>query len=196
TTLGSGSFNPNATTLNAVYTLSTADSTAGAVTLVLTSTNNGVCGAVTDTMMVFTTTSTSAMAGVDTSICANDSLALNGSIIGGSAGQWSSNGTGTFNPNSTTLNATYVPSAADVTAGSVILVLTPSNGCQPTIDSLTLTFNAAPVVSAGSSTVICASTNTVALNGSITGGTTTGIWTSNGTGTFAPNNTTLNGTYN
>jgi len=195
TTLGSGTF-ASAGSLSTTYTLSTADSTAGSVTLVLTSTNNGVCGAISDTMMVSLTTSTSAMAGADTSICSNDSLALAGIINGGSAGQWTSSGTGTFSPSGTTLNAYYLPSAGDISGGSVILILTPSNGCQPQADTLLLNINAAPLVNAGSNLAICASTNTIALNGSVSGGSTTGIWTSSGTGTFSPNDSTLNATYN
>jgi len=195
-TLGSGAFSPNATTLNAIYTLSTADSTAGTITLVLTSTNNGSCGAVKDTMHISLINSTKALTGADTSICSNNSLALNGTITGGTTGQWSSSGTGTFTPNNTTLNATYVPSAADVTSGSVVLILTPSNGCQPKADSLILTLNPAPVVNAGSNIGICASTKTVTLNGTVSGGSTTGIWSTSGSGTFTPSATVLNGTYN
>jgi len=195
TTLGSGTF-ASASSLSTTYTLSTADSTAGSVTMVLTSTNNGVCGAVSDTMLVSTTNSTSAMVGADTSICSNDSLALAGIINGGSAGQWTSSGTGTFSPSGTSLNGYYLPSAGDISGGSVLLILTPSNGCQPQADSLVLSFNAASVVNAGSNLAICASTNTVALNGSVSGGSTTGTWTSSGTGTFSPNDSTLNATYN
>lgn len=195
-TLGSGTFNPNDSTLNAVYTLSTADSVAGSITLVLISTNNGICNAVTDTVVIATTNATSAVAGTDTSICSNDSLALAGSINGGSAGQWSTTGSGTFSPDSTTLNSYYLPGAADVSVGSVTLILTPTSGCNPMPDSLVLTLVPAAVVSAGSNTVICASTTTVALNGSVAGGSTTGVWTSSGTGTFSPNDSTLNATYN
>jgi len=50
-TLGSGTFD-DSTSLMAVYAPSAADTTAGSVTLILTSTNNGVCLAVTDTMFV------------------------------------------------------------------------------------------------------------------------------------------------
>lgn len=194
-TLGSGSFSPNANTLNAVYTLSPADSTAGSVTLILTSTNNGVCAAKSDTMKITTTVATIAAVGNDTSICSNDSLALNGNISGGSAGTWTSSGTGSFSPSNTTLNGYYHPTAADLSNGSVILTLTPANGCQPKADSLVLAINAAPVVNAGTNVVVCASTNTIALNGSVSGGSSTGIWTTSGSGTFSPNDSTLNGTY-
>ncbi|MCF8424165.1 MAG: PKD domain-containing protein [Bacteroidia bacterium] len=195
TTLGSGSFSPNATTLNSIYTVSTADSLAGSVELVLTSTNNGICSAATDTVKIFISNSTSALVGNDTTICSSDSLALIGIIIGGSQAQWTSNGTGVFNPNNTSLNATYVPSAVDVANGSVVIKLTPTSGCQLLADSLIITINPKPIVNAGSNISICASTNTIQLNGNVTNGSTTGIWTTAGSGIFLPNDSTLNGIY-
>jgi len=50
------------------------------------------------------------------------------------------------------------------------------------------------VVNAGPDQARCAS-DIINLAGSVTGGTTTGIWTTSGSGTFAPNATTLNATY-
>jgi len=195
TTLGSGSFSPNATTLNSIYSVSTADSLAGSVELVLTSTNNGICNATTDTVKIFISNSTSALVGNDTTICSADSLALNGIIVGGSQAQWTSNGTGVFNPNNTSLNATYVPSAIDIASGVVVIKLTPTSGCQFAADSLVITINPKPIVNAGSNISICASTNTIQLNGNVTNGSTTGIWTTAGSGTFLPNDSTLNGIY-
>ncbi|MBO0358234.1 T9SS type A sorting domain-containing protein [Hymenobacter sp. BT186] len=57
--------------------------------------------------------------------CGTSAYSLTGTI-GGSAttGTYTSTGTGTFSPDATTLNATYTPSAADVTAGSVTITLT------------------------------------------------------------------------
>jgi len=50
---GAGSFNPNANTLNAVYTPSAGEISAGSVTLTLTTNDpNGSCGADTDTMTI------------------------------------------------------------------------------------------------------------------------------------------------
>src|SRR5690606_37242726 len=43
---GAGSFSPNNTTLNAVYTPTAAERAAGSVTLTLTSAGNGTCNAV------------------------------------------------------------------------------------------------------------------------------------------------------
>ena len=70
---------------------------------------------------------------------------LNGSV-GGSAtsGTWSSATAGTFLPDPATLNAVYIPSAADSTNGSVTLTLTSDNplggDCLPEISNVTITF--------------------------------------------------------
>ncbi len=49
-------------------------------------------------------------------------------------------------------------------------------------------------VDAGPDMLVCAN-NVVNLNGSVVGGSTTGIWTTTGSGIFTPNNTTLNAVY-
>ncbi|MEW6470005.1 MAG: PKD domain-containing protein [Bacteroidota bacterium] len=194
-TLGSGTFSPNDSTLNAVYNLSVGDTAAGTVTLVLTSTNNGSCLAETDTVVIIITSIPVTLAGSDTALCANNAnLTLNGNVLGGSGtGQWTSNGTGTFTPSDTTLNATYIPSAADIASGSVTLILTATNACVPVADTLVITFTPAPTINAGNNTAICAS-DIVNLSGAVNVATG-GQWTSTGTGTFAPNDTTLNGVY-
>jgi gliding motility-associated-like protein len=195
TTLGSGTFSPNNNTLNAVYNLSTADTAAGTVTLVLTSTNNGNCLAVSDTVTITITSIPVTNAGADTTACANNAaITLNGSVIGGGgSGQWTSSGTGTFTPNDTTLNATYTPSAADISSGSVTLILTATNSCMPVTDTIVIVYTPAPTVDAGANQTICAG-DVVQLNGSVTIATG-GQWTSSGDGTFTPNDSTLNATY-
>src|SRR5205085_418184 len=49
---GSGVFNPNANILNPIYNPSTADTTAGSVTLVLTAGGTGACLIVTDSVKI------------------------------------------------------------------------------------------------------------------------------------------------
>ena len=70
-------------------------------------------------------TGSTASAGCNQTICAGSSTAALGGSVGGGAtgGVWSSSGTGTFSPDTTTLNATYNPSPADITAGTVTLTL-------------------------------------------------------------------------
>ncbi|MEW6470004.1 MAG: PKD domain-containing protein [Bacteroidota bacterium] len=195
TTLGSGTFTPNNNTSNATYVPSTADTTAGTVTLIFTSTNNGGCNPVSDTVVLTYTNTPTVNAGSNQTVCANNaSVALNGSTSTGT-GSWSTSGSGAFTPNNTTLNATYIPSPADTAAGTVTLTLTATNGCFPTAQSIVITITDAPFVNAGPDQAVCQTNPNATLNGYVGGGSTTGIWSSSGSGSFTPNNTTLNATY-
>jgi len=195
TTSGTGTFTPSNTKLNATYVPSTADTTAGSVTLVLTSTANGGCNPVTDTVVITYTRTPTASAGTNQTVCANnDAVTLSGNSSTGT-GIWTSSGTGTFTPNNTTLNATYTPSNADTTTGSITLTFTATGGCNPTAKSITITITHAPYVNAGANQFVCKSSPDASLNGQVSGGASTGIWTSSGTGTFSPSNTTLNAIY-
>ncbi len=97
------------------------------------------------------------LAGSNTSICASvASYNLNSQVnsIGGSASSaiWSTSGTGTFNGGGVYGTATtYTPSAADTSAGSVIITLTTNDPdgagpCLPSSSSFTLTLTRAPIV--------------------------------------------------
>ena len=108
---GSGTFTPNATTLNATYTPAAADASTGSVTLTLTSTGQpGPCAASAQVVVTIPAAAT-ASAGGNQTICSGHSTAGLGGTVGGGAtgGMWSSSGAGTFAPNATTLNASYSP---------------------------------------------------------------------------------------
>ena len=199
TTLGTGNFSPDANTLNADYVPSAADLSAGSVELVLTATNFGSCNAEDDTVQISFTPQPVVDAGGDTLYACenNPDTGLSGAVSGGTTtGKWITSGTGLFSPDNLTLNATYEPSPQDVNGGSVWLFLTStSNGdCNPETDSLLLIFTSPPIVDAGTNSLVCQNDSVYTLSGSISGATTTGIW-SGGTGTFSPNNTDLNATY-
>ncbi|MCO6498916.1 MAG: IgGFc-binding protein, partial [Vicingus serpentipes] len=133
-------------------------------------------------------------AGGNQTVCANDSVTLVGSVSGATVtGQWSTSGTGFFLPNDTALNATYVPSVADL-GGTVDITLTSTGSCTPVSDVATITFTPAPVVDAGANQVACKNNLDVTLAGSVTGPTTVGTW-SGGAGTYNPNPNTLNAVY-
>ncbi|SMD16873.1 PKD-like domain-containing protein, partial [Pedobacter nyackensis] len=132
----------------------------------------------------------------DQIVCANNAvIAISGNVSGGSStGIWTTTGSGIFPSGANALNGTYVPSAADKTAGDVVLTLTATNtaSCLPAASSFHLTITPAPIVSAGGDRVICRYERLV-----LTGQSTSPAvkWTSTGTGTFLPNNTSLNATY-
>ena len=197
TTSGSGTFNPNATTLTAAYIPSAADTAAGTVTLTLTTTGNGLCNAYSDDVVITLTDIPTVNAGTDQTICADATGAfLAGSVTIATGGTWTTSGTGTFSPDNLTLGATYIPSDADTTAGTVTLTLTTTgNGlCQAYSDQMTITITPAPVANANIDQTVCGDIAAVPLDGSVITATG-GVWSSSGTGTFSPDAATLNASY-
>ena len=192
-----GTFSPSATNLNAIYTPSAADITAGSVTLTITSNNPvGPCPAATDQVLITIAQPATINAGIDQTICGTSTVTLAGTQGGSTTSATWSGGTGTFSPNSTTLNAFYTPSVAEVNAGSVTLTLTsndPTGPCGAVSDQVLITINQPAAVNAGIDQTICG-TSTVSLAGT-QGGTATTITWSGGAGTFSPSATVLNATY-
>lgn len=135
-------------------------------------------------------------AGPDDTICATSpTIYLQGSVQYASGGIWSG-GTGTFNPNNTTLMASYTPSAAEINAGMVTLTLTSTNaggGCADTSDQVTFIISDTIEVTATSTEIICYG-GTSTLNLSATGGTPPyNYYWSNGD--FTASTSVLAGTY-
>ncbi len=196
---GFGSFsNPTSDLLN-TYIPNALDTIISPIQLILTST--GPCPVIRDTMTLVVEPAPIVNASADQTLCVNNSIVeLNGNVAGGATtGVWSSLGTGDFVPDSVTLNAEYIPSPADIAFGSVQLVLTSTNfgSCVVETDTMEVTFTVAATVDAGTDTIfVCKNDPLVTLSGSVSGVTSTGKWTSSGTGVFAPDNLTLNATYN
>ncbi len=199
TTLGSGVFSPNDSTLNATYIPSVGDTAAGTVTLVLTSTDGGICINESDTMFVSITTAPVVDAGpVSVSVCANNpTVSLSGSV-GGSAstGKWTTSGNGIFSPNNLSLNPTYQPSNGDINIGSIYVYLeSTSNGnCSKAKDSIQVIFTNSPSVDAGTTITACTNEPSIDLSGIVSGPTTTGEW-SGGLGLYDASNTDLMAAY-
>ncbi|HRG00764.1 MAG TPA: PKD domain-containing protein, partial [Bacteroidia bacterium] len=194
---GAGTFNPSNTNLNSIYSPSPSELASGSATLILTSTNNGGCLQVTDTVVINYSNSPIANAGLDLNVCKNNAnIALSGSVTGPTtSGIWTG-GAGSFNPGSAVLNATYTPSPSELAAGFADLYLTSTNNgnCNQVIDTIKISFTDAPTVLAGPDISVCENTPTVTITGSVSLGSTTGIWSSAGSGSFT-SNTSLNTTY-
>ena len=196
---GGGTFNPNANTLNAVYTPSATEIAAGFVELTLTTNDPaGPCAAVSDVMRININPVATVNAGVDQTVCASSPQVTLAGIVGGGAtsGTWSGGG-GTFNPNANTLNAVYTPSATEIAAGFVELTLTtndPAGPCGAVSDKMRININPVATVNAGADQTVCSASPTVTLAGVVGGSATSGTW-SGGGGTFNPNVNTLNAVY-
>ena len=192
---GSGSYFSGATDLNAVYTPTSGEITAGVINLTLSSTGNGSCAPGTDVVSITITDAPTVDAGNDQTLCANNAdISLNGSVIGASGGVWSG-GLGVFTPSNNALNAVYSPTAAEIASGTLSLTLSSTgNGtCNAESDQVTINFTAAPTADAGLDIDVCENNTAASLSG-IVSIATGGIW-SGGTGTYAPNNTDLNAVY-
>jgi gliding motility-associated-like protein len=156
------------------------------------------CSSPAATVLVMIDQPPVANAGHDTTVCSTvSSITLTGTVTGGtSTGIWTSAGTGTFSPSSNVLNAQYIPSAADTTAGSVILTLssTSKDNCAISTSTMTIKFGPVDAVNAGADQVVCSQVSSVQLNGKIfIGG---GVkWSTSGTGTFSPSDMQVNASY-
>ena len=85
-------------------------------------------------------------------------------------------------------------SGTPTATGTFNYTITLTGGCGVITRNGTITVNNPATANAGLDRSICALA-TVTLAGSVGGSAVSGTWTSAGTGTFAPNNTTLNAVY-
>jgi gliding motility-associated-like protein len=110
-------------------------------------------------------------AGSDQYVCAtNPTILLNGTSTTGSA-NWS-NGTGTFQPSASQLISSYTPSAAEINAGQVDLILTSSGtgpGCANSKDTLRIFISDSIVVSLAANPVLCYN-GTTNITSNVSGG--------------------------
>jgi hypothetical protein len=163
---GAGSFSPSASSLSASYTPSASEIASGHVTLTLTSaTPNGPCPAASDAMNITILPAATVSAGADQVVCpASPQVQLAGSYGGGASGATWSGGTGSFNPNASSLSAIYTPSAAEIAAGGVTLTLTtndPAGPCGVASDAMRITVDAPRVTVADR--IVCTGVSPVTL---------------------------------
>jgi len=184
---GTGTLN-DPTDLSTTYTFSPGDYTQGPLTFILESTGN--CDPVRDTMIVNFIQSPVAEAGTDDSYCKNNVgvVPISGDVDFAAGANWTGGNGGAFgNPGD--LSTTYTPSPTDIANDSVVLYLTSAGSffsCPNHVDSVTIHFTEAPSVFAGADLVVCSSESLINLNGSVSGPSSTGIWTTSGSGSFSP----------
>ena len=135
-------------------------------------------------------------AGNTDTVCANTVLNLSGIVGGGDVtGLWSSDGFGSFLFGNDTLSNQYIVNVLDTAISPVNIILSTTGKCTPLKDTLELYITHSPFVNANANQTVCANNAAVQLNGDIFGGATSGIWTTSGSGSFTPNDTTLNAVY-
>jgi len=139
-----------------------------------------LCPSVQINVPVIVTSPPVVNAGPDQYICASSPTAnLAGKVTYAKGGTWTG-GSGTFNPSRDSLFTSYTPTAGEITAGSVTLVLTSTGaggGCTDGTDTIVLYYPPMLTVSVPSQALLCSGTTT-ALTPVITGGVTpyTYLW--------------------
>ncbi|MBK8699652.1 MAG: choice-of-anchor J domain-containing protein [Saprospiraceae bacterium] len=201
-TSGTGTFSPNAATSNARYIRSLADTTAGSVTLFLTTNDPpGDCGPAVDTVVITFDPASIINAGPDQTICATDTIFLHATLSGLATSMvWQKNvAFGTFVGPDTSPNAKFLLNANGMTQTSISFGAMSNdpggNVCQGGLDTVVYFINPKATVNAGADVTICASQTTLQLNGNFGGAASTAAWSTSGTGTFTPNASTLNAQY-
>ncbi|HEX8549702.1 MAG TPA: gliding motility-associated C-terminal domain-containing protein, partial [Cytophagaceae bacterium] len=192
---GTGSF-LNRNSLNPTYNLSDADVSAGRVNLILRLSESGSCSASADTIKINYTPAPLVTLGEDMAVCTNStSIPIMGTLQNAQEGIWSSTGRGTFsNPSAVPTN--YSPTADDKAAGSVTMTFTTTGNtsCEASTADITINFTPIPTLEAGEDVSVCSSNASVNLKGTLSSPSDI-VWSSNGTGTFSPDNTSLNAIY-
>lgn len=183
---GVGSFSPNANDPNASYTPTPAEIASGSLKLAYSTAGPGQCSEQSDTVEFTFDPLPDVDAGPDLNLCANaGSVNISANLTNATGLIWSG-GSGSFNPSNTSTNPSYTPSAAELNAGLVsLLVSTTGNGtCSAASDTLVITIDSLPVVDAGVDETICETDNGINLGASFSG--SSGVTWSGGTGTYSP----------
>ncbi len=135
-----GIFLPDAISFNVTYVPGPTDSLAGTAQIFLVTT--GACYNDTDIITITISQFPAVFAGYDTTLTegpdAGSTVQLNGSVSSVSGGYWTTSGTGTFSPDTNSLNAVYTPSASDYNLDSIIIILTTVGGCRIVSDFLVI----------------------------------------------------------
>lgn len=122
-------------------------------------------------------------------LCLNDPLQLTATAGGNASFRWfSNNGFSSTQQNPQIASVNYRDSGQ---YAAFVLV----NGCVSDTAFTKIEIDQPAVVNAGNDQVVCANNAVVQLNGSVSGGTNTGIWTSNGTGRFGTRTSSLTNSY-
>ncbi len=164
-------------------------------TYYMTVTNNFSCNT-TDSIKVNVIPPGTPNGGQDQLICIGDSAHLTGTVLNAGGLQWSTLGDGTFLPGTSALIVTYAPGPNDSLAGGTQLVVVSTGACYNLTDTVNISIGQIPTVYAGTDTLLTGGSSsgvTIQLNGVVMNAT--GHWTSTGTGTFSPDDNTLNAVY-
>lgn len=122
-------------------------------------------------------------------VCVNDVIQLRSNNITGAIYQW-----GGVNGFISSVQNPLITTASLSDTGTYRLAVI-VNGCISDTSFVQVLVDRPAEVNAGNNQVVCANNAQINLSGNISGGTITGIWSTNGTGRFGTRTLSLNNTY-
>ena len=157
----------------------------------VTYTISGACSAISSEVITVNAIPV-ADAGADQIICTGGSAILGASAVSGYNYLWSpATGLSTTTASNPTVTLTNSGSS-DISDVYTVITSSTNSTCQST-DTVIVTVNVNPSANAGSTQTVCQGSS-ITLAGALGGSASSGTW-SGGTGTYTPNNTTLNAVY-
>jgi gliding motility-associated-like protein len=206
-----GSFT-GGTTLSPTYTPGVNDINNGSVRLILTAKRNSPCtvDAIAEVNLIINKIPRITVVNSTQDICSIAGVPVQISGTGAYSGivatnfdpnllVWTTSGSGSFttpSPLNTTATNSYIPDAADLSRGSVILTLTasrtPANCNSSTTNTITLNFIKKPEANAGPDAVICENATYISTTATAANYANV-VWSSNGSAGTIANATSLNG---
>ena len=172
---GTGSFLYSASTLDNVYIPSLADQTNGSVVLTLTSADPaGPCTASIAQVTIRISPSVIADAGDNVYVCEGGFAQIGGDVpASGGSGFYTITWTGPDGYTSSASNPIVSPTSLGANIYSLSIVDT--KGCKSDDDQVTVFVNEKAIVDAGVDFAVC-ETNNINLSGTVSGGSSTGVW--------------------
>ena len=183
--VNSGTFS-NTSILNPIYNPSAAEIAAGTpIILTVTSQSIAPCtGTVTDFVILNLSPTQVVNAGLNQTICEDETVSLNGSASNSVSYNWTTNGDGTFS-DATLLTTNYIPGTADILNSTVTLTLhaTSNSTCPDATDDTVITIRKNPTANAGIAATICEGSNYTLATGEATATNYTSlVWSATGPG--------------
>lgn len=179
--------NQNSSTIT--ETLVNTDTIPIKVTYFIVASSYGCQGAVLQYSVIVNPTLTAPIATSNSPVCIGSVIHLTTPTFPHANYLWSG-------PNGFTSNSQNpdISNATDANAGVYNLTLI-VNGCSSPAGSVTVAIDHPSIAKAGPDQYVCVLVPSVQLAGNVSGGGTTGTWSSAGTGTFSPSASALNASY-
>lgn len=175
------------------YFLSATDKLLSKLIFTLSSIGNSVCPQVNNSFTVPIETAALVNAGSDYSVCStaiNVSLNATLSNVFAPSTWYTPNGTGTISGTGNIILYNFAP--GDLLVQPVILCysVSPTRVCPAASDTARLYITKLPQLKIQKDTTLCLYSLLIPLSGTLSGGSGSVLWTSNGTGSFVPSNST------